>query len=196
MPDLGPHILMIDNYDSFTYNLVQAMQVLGARVSVYRNDELSPAAAEKLGCTHLVISPGPGCPAEAGVSIDMIRHFAGSLPILGVCLGHQAMAEVFGGKVTRAPRLMHGKSSMVFHDGAGVFAGLPSPVECGRYHSLAVCEADMPADFVITARTELGEIMGIRHRVLAIEGVQFHPESILTPQGPAMLANFLAGSHA
>ena len=196
MPDLGPHILMIDNYDSFTYNLVQAMQVLGARVSVYRNDELSPTAAEKLGCTHLVISPGPGCPAEAGVSIDMIRHFAGLLPILGVCLGHQAMAEVFGGKVTRAPRLMHGKSSMVFHDGAGVFAGLPSPVECGRYHSLAVCEADMPADFVITARTELGEIMGIRHRVLAIEGVQFHPESILTPQGPAMLANFLAGSHA
>jgi anthranilate synthase/aminodeoxychorismate synthase-like glutamine amidotransferase len=167
--------------------------VLGARVSVYRNDELSPDAAEKLNCSHLVISPGPGCPGEAGVSMDMIRHFTGKLPILGVCLGHQAMAEVFGGKVTRAPRLMHGKSSMVMHDGAGVFAGLPSPVECGRYHSLAVSEADMPADFVITARTEMGEIMGIRHRQLPIEGVQFHPESVLTPQGPAMLANFLNG---
>jgi len=195
MPDPSSHILMIDNYDSFTYNLVQAMQVLGAKVSVYRNDELTPVAAEQLGCTHLVISPGPGCPAEAGVSMDMIRHFAGKLPILGVCLGHQAMAEVFGGKVTRAPRLMHGKSSMVTHDRAGVFAGLPCPVECGRYHSLAVSDADMPPDFVVTARTELSEIMGIRHRQLPIEGVQFHPESVLTPHGPAMLANFLAQTH-
>ena len=188
-----PRVLMIDNYDSFTYNLVQAFAVLGADVAVFRNDELTPAEAERMGFSHVVISPGPGCPAEAGQSMAMIRHFAGKLPVLGVCLGHQAMAEVFGGKVTRAPRLMHGKPSMVFHDGAGVFSGLSSPVACGRYHSLAVSRQDMPADFVITSQTDQGEIMGIRHNTLAVEGVQFHPESVLTPQGPEMLRNFLAG---
>lgn len=196
----GARVLMIDNYDSFTYNLVQALLVLGASVEVFRNDAITPTAAgqwgraEGRGFTHVVISPGPGCPAEAGVSMDMIRHFAGKLPVLGVCLGHQAMAEVFGGVVRRAPRLMHGKPSVVLNDGAGVYLGLPERVVCGRYHSLAVAAADMPEGFVISSQTELGEIMGIRHETLELEGVQFHPESVLTPEGPKMLANFLRRS--
>jgi len=184
-------VLMIDNYDSFTYNLVQALRVLGAEVVVHRNDELTPAQAENMAVTHLVISPGPGCPSEAGRSIEFIKHFAGKMPVLGVCLGHQAMAEAFGGKVVRASRLMHGKPSMVQHDGQGVFAALESPLSCGRYHSLTVDEATLPAEFVISARTDIGEVMAMRHRTLPVHGVQFHPESVMTPSGPLMLANFL-----
>ena len=184
-------VLMIDNYDSFTYNLVQALMALGADVKTYRNDALTPAEAEKLRPTHVVISPGPGGPREAGVSMAMIEHFAGKAPVLGVCLGHQAMAEVFGGTVARAPRLMHGKSSIITHDGKGVYVGLPERVEVGRYHSLAVMPEQLPRDFVVTSQTESGEIMGIRHAHLPLEGVQFHPESVLTPLGPQMLKNFL-----
>ena len=184
-------VLMIDNYDSFTFNLVQAFEVLGAVVIVHRNDAITARAAEQLGATHLVISPGPGGPREAGVSMSMIEHFAGKLPILGVCLGHQAMAEVFGGKVVRAPRLMHGKPSDVRHDGKGVYAGVANPFAAGRYHSLCVALDAVPKDFTLTCTTEAGEIMGMRHTSLPIEGVQFHPESVLTPCGPQLLANFL-----
>jgi anthranilate synthase/aminodeoxychorismate synthase-like glutamine amidotransferase len=187
-----PRLLLIDNYDSFTYNLVQAFMVLGAEVLVYRNDAIDVPVAQKLAPTHLCISPGPGTPAQAGVSIAMIRAFAGALPVLGVCLGHQSITEAFGGRVLRAPRLMHGKTSMVTHDDRGVFAGIPSPCEVGRYHSLIAERASLPADLVVTASTDQGEVMGIRHATLVVEGVQFHPESVLTPQGPAMLANFLA----
>jgi anthranilate synthase/aminodeoxychorismate synthase-like glutamine amidotransferase len=185
---------MIDNYDSFTYNLVQLLLSLGANVRTYRNDAITVQQAEKLGPTHLVISPGPGGPREAGVSMKMIEHFAGGgkIPVLGVCLGHQAMAEVFGGTVGRAPRLMHGKSSMITHDGKGVYAGLASPVEVGRYHSLTIMSDKLPRDFVVTSQTDQGEIMGIRHTSWPVEGVQFHPESVLTPRGPEMVKNFLA----
>ncbi|HEV2285545.1 MAG TPA: aminodeoxychorismate/anthranilate synthase component II [Steroidobacteraceae bacterium] len=192
-------LLLIDNYDSFTYNLVQAFLVLGAEVSVYRNDALTPAAARALAPTHLCISPGPGTPYDAGVSMDMIRAFAGSIPVLGVCLGHQSIVEVFGGKVVRAGRLMHGKTSLVHHDGASLFAGLPQPCEVGRYHSLIAAPETLPAELAVSARTAEGEIMGVRHRTLAVEGVQFHPESILTPAGPKLLGNFLqftAGTRA
>jgi anthranilate synthase/aminodeoxychorismate synthase-like glutamine amidotransferase len=185
-------LLLIDNYDSFTYNLVQAFMVLGAEVLVYRNDAIDVSAALALAPTHLCISPGPGTPAQAGVSIAMIRAFAGRLPVLGVCLGHQSITEAFGGRVLRAPRLMHGKTSMITHDDEGVFAGIPTPCEVGRYHSLIAERASLPADLVVTASTDQGEVMGIRHATLVVEGVQFHPESVLTPQGPAMLANFLA----
>jgi anthranilate synthase/aminodeoxychorismate synthase-like glutamine amidotransferase len=184
-------LLLIDNYDSFTYNLVQAFLVLGADVRVYRNDAITVAEADELLPTHLCISPGPGTPQQAGVSIGMIRNFAGHIPVLGVCLGHQCLTEAFGGKVVRAPRLMHGKTSMIEHDGAGVFVGVPNPCEIGRYHSLIAEQASLPAELEITARTAAGEIMGLRHRALVAEGVQFHPESVLTPDGPAMLANFL-----
>lgn len=184
-------VLMIDNYDSFTYNLVQLLLSLGAEVVVERNDEVTVARALELGLTHLVISPGPGGPREAGVSMAMIEAMAGRVPVLGVCLGHQAMAEVFGGRVGRADRLMHGKSSMVTHDGLGVYAGVESPMECGRYHSLAIEPGREPAGFSVTARTEAGEIMGIRHERWNVEGVQFHPESVLTPQGPRLVENFL-----
>jgi anthranilate synthase/aminodeoxychorismate synthase-like glutamine amidotransferase len=187
-----PRLLLIDNYDSFTYNLVQAFMVLGAEVLVYRNDAIDVPAARELAPTHLCISPGPGTPAQAGVSIAMIRAFAGRLPVLGVCLGHQSITEAFGGRVLRAPRLMHGKTSMITHDDEGVFAGIPTPCEVGRYHSLIAERASLPADLVVTASTDQGEVMGIRHATLVLEGVQFHPESVLTPQGPAMLANFLA----
>ncbi len=186
-----PRLLLIDNYDSFTYNLVQAFLVLGAEVSVYRNDALTPAAALALAPTHLCISPGPGTPYDAGVSMDMIRAFAGRIPVLGVCLGHQSIVEVFGGKVVRAGRLMHGKTSLVHHDGATLFAGLPEPCEVGRYHSLIAAPETLPALLAVSARTAEDEIMGVRHRTLAVEGVQFHPESILTPEGPKLLGNFL-----
>jgi anthranilate synthase component 2/para-aminobenzoate synthetase component 2 len=188
----APRLLLIDNYDSFTYNLVQAFLVLGAEVLVHRNDELSVEAARGVGATHLCISPGPGTPADAGVSLAMIEAFAGQIPVLGVCLGHQSIAAVFGGKVVRNWRLMHGKTSLIEHDGAGVFAGLSRPLEVGRYHSLVADEGTLPADLIVTARTPEGEIMGLRHRTLAVEGVQFHPESVLTPEGPALLGNFLA----
>jgi anthranilate synthase/aminodeoxychorismate synthase-like glutamine amidotransferase len=186
-----PRLLLIDNYDSFTYNLVQAFLVLGAEVEVHRNDALTPAAARTLAPSHLCISPGPGTPRDAGVSMDMIREFAGSIPVLGVCLGHQSIVEVFGGEVVRAGRLMHGKTSLVRHDARTLFAGLPQPCEVGRYHSLIAEPASLPAVLEVSARTDEGEIMGVRHRTLAVEGVQFHPESILTPEGPRMLGHFL-----
>ena len=189
-----PRLLLIDNYDSFTYNLVQAFLVLGAEVSVYRNDALTPPEALSLAPTHLCISPGPGTPYDAGVSMDMIRAFAGSIPVLGVCLGHQSIVEVFGGKVVRAARLMHGKTSLVRHDGSALFAGLPQPCEVGRYHSLIAAPESLPEVLAVTARTDEGEIMAVRHRTLTVEGVQFHPESILTPAGPKLLENFLTYS--
>jgi anthranilate synthase/aminodeoxychorismate synthase-like glutamine amidotransferase len=185
-------LLLIDNYDSFTYTLVQAFLVLGAEVSVYRNDALTPAAALSLAPSHLCISPGPGTPYDAGVSMDMIRAFAGRVPILGVCLGHQSIVEVFGGRVVRAARLMHGKTSAVRHDGRTLFAGLPQPCEVGRYHSLIAEPETLPQVLTVSARTDEGEIMGVRHSTLMVEGVQFHPESILTPEGPKLLGNFLA----
>ena len=188
---MKPRLLLIDNYDSFTYNLVQAFLVLGAEVSVYRNDALTPQQALALTPTHLCISPGPGTPYDAGVSMDMIRAFAGVIPVLGVCLGHQAIVEVFGGKVVRADRLMHGKTSQIHHDGRTVFKGLPEPCEVGRYHSLIAAPATIPAQLEVSARTEQGEIMAVRHRTLTVEGVQFHPESILTPDGPQLMGNFL-----
>jgi len=187
----GVRLLLIDNYDSFTYNLMQAFLVLGAEVLVHRNDALSVQQALQLAPTHLCISPGPGTPYDAGVSMDMIRAFAGVVPVFGVCLGHQSITEVFGGKVVRAGRLMHGKTSMVTHDGQGLFAGLPDPCEVGRYHSLIAQPESLPSELVVTARTAEGEIMGLRHRELTVEGVQFHPESVLTPHGPALMANFL-----
>jgi anthranilate synthase/aminodeoxychorismate synthase-like glutamine amidotransferase len=187
-----PKLLLIDNYDSFTYNLVQAFMVLGAEVSVYRNDALGTAAALKLAPSHLCISPGPGTPPDAGVSMDMIRAFAGRVPVLGVCLGHQSIVEVFGGRVVRAGRLMHGKTSQVHHDGRTLFAGLPQACEVGRYHSLIAAPDTIPAELEVSARTAEEEIMGVRHRRLTIEGVQFHPESILTPDGPRLLGNFLS----
>jgi anthranilate synthase/aminodeoxychorismate synthase-like glutamine amidotransferase len=186
-----PRLLLIDNYDSFTYNLVQAFLVLGAQVEVYRNDALTPAQAQALSPTHLCISPGPGTPDDAGVSKDMIRAFAGSIPVLGVCLGHQSIVEVFGGRVVRAERLMHGKTSSVRHDARTLFAGLPQPCEVGRYHSLIAAPASLPTELEVSARTAEGEIMAVRHRTLTVEGVQFHPESILTPDGPKLMGNFL-----
>jgi len=188
---LNARLLLIDNYDSFTYNLVQAFLVLGAEVLVYRNDAITTAEADALAPTHLCISPGPGTPAQAGVSIAMIRHFAGRIPVFGVCLGHQSITEAFGGKVVRAPRLMHGKTSMITHDGLGVFSGIANPCEIGRYHSLIAEAGSLPAELAVTARTAEGEIMGLRHARLNVEGVQFHPESVLTPLGPAMMRNFL-----
>jgi para-aminobenzoate synthetase component 2 len=185
------HALVIDNYDSFTWNLVQALACLGAEVTVRRNDEVTVAEALLLGATHVVVSPGPGRPEDAGVSIPMIAGVAGRIPVLGVCLGHQALAAAFGGGVSGAVRLMHGKSSSVYHDGRGVYEGLPNPFPAGRYHSLAVQEETLPEQFRISAYTSDGEIMGIRHRQLPLEGVQFHPESILTPAGDRVLKNFL-----
>jgi anthranilate synthase/aminodeoxychorismate synthase-like glutamine amidotransferase len=188
---MNPRLLLIDNYDSFTYNLVQAFLMLGADVQVYRNDAIAPEAAKQLQPSHLCISPGPGTPYDAGVSMDMIRAFAGSIPVLGVCLGHQSIVEVFGGKVVRAGRLMHGKTSTVDHDGRGLFAELPQACEVGRYHSLIAAPESLPSQLEVTARTPEGEIMGVRHRTFMVEGVQFHPESILTPDGPKLMQNFL-----
>jgi anthranilate synthase/aminodeoxychorismate synthase-like glutamine amidotransferase len=191
-----PRLLLIDNYDSFTYNLVQAFLVLGADVRVYRNDCITLEDARSLAPTHLCISPGPGTPAEAGVSTQMISGFAGRIPVLGVCLGHQALVEVFGGRIVRAGRLMHGKTSQVRHDGRGLFAGMPNPFEAGRYHSLIAGREALPPELEVSAWTEAGEVMGVRHRALAVEGVQFHPESVLTPDGPKLLAAFLSVSAA
>lgn len=193
---IKPRVVMLDNYDSFTFNIVQYLVELGAEVVTYRNDEISVEQIEALAPTHLVISPGPCTPNEAGISLDAIERFAGRLPILGVCLGHQAIGQVYGGKVVRAPQVMHGKTSAVAHDGQGVFAGLGNPLEVTRYHSLVVDEQGLPECLEITARTAdddvtPGVIMGLRHRELDVEGVQFHPESILTRQGHALLANFL-----
>ncbi len=188
---MNARLLLIDNYDSFTYNLVQAFLVLGAEVDVYRNDALSVEQARALAPTHLCISPGPGTPQQAGVSIAMIRAFSAHIPILGVCLGHQAIVESFGGRVVRAGRLMHGKTSTIEHDARGVYAGVANGCEVGRYHSLIAAPESMPAELEVTALTPEREIMGARHRRLAIEGVQFHPESVLTPEGPAMMRNFL-----
>jgi len=185
------HLLLIDNYDSFTYNLVQAFLILGARVDVFRNDEITVDEALRLAPTHLCISPGPGRPEDAGVSLDMIAAFATRVPIFGVCLGHQSLVQHFGGQIVSAARLMHGKTSAVEHDGKTIYAGLSQPFEAGRYHSLCAEDATMPDVLEVTARTGRGEIMGVRHRELPIEGVQFHPESVLTPEGDELMKNFL-----
>ena len=183
-------VLMIDNYDSFTYNLVHLFEQLGAEVITLRNDAVTPEEAEALAPDRLVVSPGPGRPADAGVSVELIRRLGPTVPTLGVCLGHQAVVEAFGGEVGQARALLHGKSSRVTHDGRGVFAGLPPEIEAGRYHSLAAVR--VPDELEVSARTEDGEVMGVRHRVHPVEGVQFHPESVLTPLGPAMAENFLS----
>ena len=185
-------LLMIDNYDSFTYNLVQYLGELGEDVKVIRNDELTVDEIERLGAARIVLSPGPCTPNEAGVTLDVIRRFAGRTPILGVCLGHQAIGQAFGGKVVHAKQLMHGKVSRIHHSGRGVFSGLPTPYEATRYHSLAIERASCPKELEVTAWTEDGEIMGVRHASLPIEGVQFHPESILTQHGHALLKNFIS----
>ena len=189
----GAHvrILLIDNYDSFTYNLVQAFAALGAEVLVYRNDAISVDEAIALEPTHLVISPGPGRPEDAGVSLAMIAAFAERVPLLGVCLGHQCLVHHFGGNIVRADRLMHGKTSTARHDGETIFAGLPEALEVGRYHSLCAEVDSLPSVLVTTAQTQRGEIMGVRHSELPLEGVQFHPESVLTPDGDKLMANFL-----
>lgn len=184
-------LLMIDNYDSFTYNLVQYLGELGQDVQVYRNDQITVAEIEKLKPDHIVISPGPCTPNEAGVSVDTILKLGGRIPILGVCLGHQSIGQAYGGKIVRAKQLMHGKTSMIRHSGQGVFAGIPNPFEATRYHSLVIERASLPPVLEITAWTDDGEIMGVRHKTLPVEGVQFHPESILTQHGHALLANFL-----
>jgi anthranilate synthase/aminodeoxychorismate synthase-like glutamine amidotransferase len=184
-------LLMIDNYDSFTYNLVQYFGELGEDVRVYRNDKITVDAIEALRPQRLVISPGPCTPKEAGISVETIRHFAGRLPLLGVCLGHQSLAVAFGGEVIRADRLMHGKTSMIHHDAKTIFRGLSNPFEATRYHSLLVNRANLPDCLEVSAETAEGEIMGLRHRTFAVEGVQFHPESILTASGMDLLRNFL-----
>lgn len=184
-------LLVIDNYDSFTYNLVQYFGELGSEMKVIRNDELSVAEIKELAPERIVISPGPCTPNEAGVSLDIVREFAGKLPILGVCLGHQSIAQAFGGDVVRAERLMHGKTSMIHHEGKSVFAGLPSPFDATRYHSLIVKRETLPDCLEITAWTDRDEIMGLRHKEFEIHGVQFHPESILTGEGKNLLRNFL-----
>jgi anthranilate synthase component 2/para-aminobenzoate synthetase component 2 len=183
---------MIDNYDSFTYNLVQYLGELGEELRVFRNDKITPKEAEALSPKRIVISPGPCTPNEAGVSNEMISHFAGKVPILGVCLGHQCIGQVFGAEIVRAPRLMHGKTSMIHHDGRTIYAGLPNPFEATRYHSLIVQPESLPDCFEVSAQTDKGEIMGIRHKQFFVEGVQFHPESILTKAGKDLLRNFLA----
>ncbi len=188
-------VVVIDNYDSFTYNLVQALGVLGCDVRVFRNDRVGLDEIRGLRPRRIVISPGPCTPREAGISCDVIRAFAGEVPILGVCLGHQCIAHAFGGKVVRAERLMHGKTSEITHDGRGVLAGLPDPLVAARYHSLIVPADGVPEGFVVTARTtDMGEVMGIRHRELPVEGTQFHPESFLTPDGPSLVRNFVGAA--
>ncbi|HEY5682455.1 MAG TPA: aminodeoxychorismate/anthranilate synthase component II [Sulfuricaulis sp.] len=184
-------LLMIDNYDSFTYNLVQYLGELGEDVRVARNDQITVADIEKLGPDYIVISPGPCTPNEAGISVETIQKLGGKFPILGVCLGHQSIGQAYGGKIVRAKQLMHGKTSMIRHENKGVFAGLPNPFEATRYHSLVIDPSTVPDVLEVTARTDDGEIMGVRHKTLPVEGVQFHPESILTQHGHDMLNNFL-----
>ncbi|MEW6274110.1 MAG: aminodeoxychorismate/anthranilate synthase component II [Bacillota bacterium] len=184
-------VVVIDNYDSFVYNLVQYLQELGQKVRVFRNDRVTLKQIEALSPTHLVISPGPCTPNEAGISLAAVKHFAGRIPLLGVCLGHQAIGQAFGGRVIRAKRPVHGKTSLVYHNGAGIYRGLPNPFEAARYHSLVVERETLPDCLVITAQTDQEEIMGLRHRRYAVEGVQFHPESILTNAGKKLLYNFL-----
>jgi anthranilate synthase component 2 len=184
-------VFVLDNYDSFTYNLVQYMGELGAEMIVRRNDELTPEEVESLHPDRILLSPGPCTPQEAGISVPLIRYFSGKVPILGVCLGHQAIGAAFGGNVVRAPKLMHGKTSEVIHDGRSLFSGISSPMTCTRYHSLIVAEDGLPRDLEVTARTEDGIIMGLRHRKHPTEGVQFHPESVLTQDGKQLIKNFL-----
>lgn len=184
-------ILLIDNYDSFTYNLVQAFQVENAEVLVYRNDEIDVQSISDINPTHIVISPGPGNPKNAGISIKVIESFYQTIPILGVCLGHQCLVEFFGGKIIRAEKLMHGKTSQIEHDNQTIFRNMPIPFIAGRYHSLSANKNSMPRQLLVSAKTKEGEIMGVRHESFPIEGVQFHPESILTPEGPKLLRNFL-----
>ena len=184
-------ILMIDNYDSFTYNLVQYLGEMGQELKVARNDKITIAQIEEMGPDRIVISPGPRTPSEAGISVETIKHFAGKIPILGVCLGHQSIGQAFGGEVVRAQRLMHGKTSLIHHDGQGIFNGLPNPFEATRYHSLLIRRETIPDCLEITAETDQREIMGVRHKDYDIQGVQFHPESILTLEGKKLLANFV-----
>ncbi len=187
-------LLMLDNYDSFTYNLVQYLGELGADVHVHRNDAITLDDVEAMAPAQIVVSPGPCTPSEAGISVPLIQRFAGRVPILGVCLGHQAIGQAFGGRIVRAQRVMHGKISPVTHDGHGVFTGVPTPFAVTRYHSLAIERATMPDVLEVTATADDGEVMGVRHRQLAVEGVQFHPEAILTEHGKRLLANFLGGN--
>ncbi len=191
---MATRVLVIDNYDSFVYNLVQELGELGADPVVYRNDAIDVEGIRSEAPAAVLISPGPGRPEEAGISLAVIRELAGELPILGVCLGHQAIGLAFGGAVVSAPTLMHGKTSAIHHGGAGVFAGLPDPFVATRYHSLVVAASTVPDVLEVTARTADGVVMGLRHRTLAVEGVQFHPESLLTLEGPSLLANFLASA--
>ena len=184
-------ILVVDNYDSFTYNLAHLLQELGAEVVVRRNDEIDAEEAERLAPSHLVVSPGPGRPGESGATLDIVRRLAPTTPVLGVCLGHQAIVETFGGEIAQARRLLHGKASAVHHDGKGIFEGLPQDFAAGRYHSLSA--ASVPDVLEVSAAADDGEVMGVRHRELPVDGVQFHPESVLTPDGPALARNFLEG---
>ena len=184
-------ILLVDNYDSFTYNLAHAFRILGAEVVVLRNDEVDADEAERLAPSHVVISPGPGRPADAGASLEIIRRLAPQVPTLGVCLGHQAVVEAFGGEIGEARRLVHGKAEVIDHDGRGIFVGLPDPLEVGRYHSLAA--TTIPETLEVSARAADGEVMAVRHRELPVDGVQFHPESVLTPDGLELVRNFLGG---
>ncbi len=190
-------IVIIDNYDSFTYNIVQTIGGLGLglEITVFRNDQVDIETIARLNPTRLLISPGPCAPEQAGISMAAIRHFSGKVPVLGVCLGHQAIGQAFGGKVVRAGRLMHGKTSPVSHDGKGVFTGLPQPFAAMRYHSLVVADEGLPDCLAVTARTDQGELMGLRHKTLAVEGVQFHPESIMTPDGVRLLSNFVSPNY-
>ena len=188
-------IVIIDNYDSFTYNIVQTIGGLGTEVKVFRNDMVDIASIETLKPERLLVSPGPCTPSKAGISIEAIRYFAGKIPILGVCLGHQSIGEAFGGETIRAKRLMHGKTSPVSHDGKGVFTNLPNPFDAMRYHSLVTSEESLPECLAITAKSDQGELMGFRHKELSIEGVQFHPESIMTPDGIELLKNFLDSNY-
>lgn len=188
-------LLMIDNYDSFTYNLVQYLGELGEEVMVIRNDEITLEAVQQLNPAGVVISPGPCTPDEAGISMDLIKRFSGKVPILGVCLGHQSIGQAFGGRIVHAKKVMHGKISPVFHDGKGIFQGMPNPFTATRYHSLVIERSSIPDCLEISAWTEDGEIMGVRHRTLPVEGVQFHPESVLSEHGHQLLGNFLQGNH-
>ena len=189
---MGPRVLVVDNYDSFVYNLVQELGELGADPVVFRNDAIDVAGIRAERPDAVLISPGPGRPEDGGVSLEAIRELAGEVPLLGVCLGHQCIAQAFGAEIEAAPHLMHGKTSEIHHDESGIYAGLPHPFVATRYHSLVVRPDSVPADFVVTATSSDGVVMGLRHRTLAVEGVQFHPESVLTASGPALLANFLA----